>query len=304
MKNQQKTKKPIMAYLAGISAAIIWGGSMAVVKDASNKLDILEVMSVRLLIAAALMTLLVVLKIIKVKYSKKDILPLIGIGTLQPCMYGALEMLGIELTTASVASIFLALVPVMALILAVVIMKENVTAIQIASVVLSFGGVIIVAIFSGNFELGGKLLGYAVLLAAVSTGAAYSVCVAKVSNRCSPFEITYAMSIVGFIVYNSLNFAIGSGVDTYIKVFSEPKFLMPVLYLGVLSAVWGFLAYNYTLSKLPIHIASAMVLTGTTVIGVISGVVLLSEPLTSGTVIGTLCMVVGIIGVNKVTKKE
>ncbi len=299
-----KTKKPILAYILGVSSAVTWGGAIAVVKDTTNELHLIELMASRMIIAVIVMTLFILIRKIEIRFKKKDIGILLLIGILEPCIYGMLEVEGIALTTATEASIVLALAPMASLIVAALFLKQRVTKIQFCSIIISILGVIIVALFGGNLKVGGEITGYIFLLTTLVVGAIYAGVVAKVSKNYSAFEITYMMNIVGLIFFNTLNFVLGFGVETYTKVFLETDHLLPILYLGTLSSFWAYFAYNYTLSKLSIHIAGTLVLIGTTVVGVIAGILFLGEAATIGTLIGTLCMLGGIVGVNWVRKNK
>ncbi len=296
MKNNKK--KTMLAYFLGVIAALIWGGSMVVIKDITSEIHMIQLMATRLILALIVMSFFILLKIVKVRYNKKDIGVLLIIGIIQPCIYGSLEVSGVAMTTASEGSVFLALAPIVALIVAGVFLKQKVTLLQILCIILSFAGVIIMTLFGGNFKVGGNITGYFVLLAAVLVGAIYSGSVSKYSSKYSSFEITYVMTIVGSIVFNSLNFICGFGIETYTTIYGSMDYFIEVAYLGILSSFCGFVSFNYALANLPVHSASAIVLSGTTVTGVVLGILILGEAATFSTFLGTAFMIIGIIGVN------
>ncbi len=299
-----RRKKPILAYILGVTAAIAWGGGIVVVKDTTNSLPLIELMATRMIIAVLVMTLYMFATRTKINYRKKDMGILLLVGIIEPCIYGTLEVKGIALTTATEASIVLALAPMASLIVAAIFLKQRVTKLQFFCIVISFVGVVIVTLYGGNLDPGGEIAGYICLLATLVVGSIYLGVIAKVSEKYSAFEITYMMNIVGLVFFNSLNFIIGEGVETYKKVFLDIEYLMPIIYLGAVSTFWAYYAYNYALAKLPIHIAATLVLVGTTVVGVVAGILFLGEAATIGTLVGTLCMIGGILGVNKEDKEE
>lgn len=77
----------------------------------------------------------------------------------------------------------------------------------------------------------------------------------------------------------------------------EPRFLLSILYLGVLSSLITALLSNYVLAKID---ASKMIVFSNlaTLISIVAGVVILNEELFFYHIIGSILIIMGIIGVN------
>ena len=87
--------------------------------------------------------------------------------------------MGINFTTTSESSIFIATIPIFVLILGSIIFKVRPTKRTVLAVVIAFIGVATCIVFAPGFSVGGKGLGYIMLIGAVLSGAVYS----HVSNR-------------------------------------------------------------------------------------------------------------------------
>ncbi|MGL4483367.1 MAG: DMT family transporter [Anaerovoracaceae bacterium] len=296
--NHKKNVVPLKVYIIGIIGAIAWGTSFIFSKISLSYLSPAGLMSGRMIVAVVFMSLLIIFGLIKVKYKRKYFPSLIVLGILQPCLYGLFEAMGIDMTTASESAILIALLPVVTALFNGIFLKEAMTKRQVGFIVLSFVGVVVTTVFSEEFSLGGKVLGYGFLILAVMAGASYTLLTRKVSKEYSPFEVTFIMSIVGLIFFNIFNFADGSGTNTYITIINNPSLVFILLFLGIVCSVGGFFAFNYMIAHMPAHIATTITISILTVTGVIAGIVFLGEPVTWYKLLGMLVIVASVIGVN------
>ncbi len=93
-------------------------------KEALSEIDPFHLLGFRFGIAAMLLLILKMAKVIKVNYKGKDIRKLIAIALTQPVAYFIFEVFGIKLTNSSEAGMMIALIPVVVTILAVIFLKE------------------------------------------------------------------------------------------------------------------------------------------------------------------------------------
>jgi len=296
--NNVKYNLTFKPYLIGILGAMCWGVTFMVSKSALEVLTPAGLMASRLIVAVVVMSILVAFGIIKVRYRRKYLVALIVLGVLQPCCYGLFEATGIDLTTASESVILLALLPIVTVIFNAIFLREPMSKAQVLFILLTFVGVIVTTVFAKDFSTGGKLLGYGFLFLAVLAAASYSILTRKISANFSPFEITFMISLVGLVFFNVYNFAEGSGIDTYASVITIPHVLLGVLFLGIAGSIIGFLSYNYFLSHVPAHLATAVTISTITITGVLAGVLFLGEPATWNKMLGTVIIIAGVVGVS------
>jgi drug/metabolite transporter (DMT)-like permease len=290
-------------YLIGTVGAVFWGLSFLGTKVALGSLEPAGLMAARMVVAVAFMGLLVLFGAAKVRYTSRYLKSMVALALLQPCLYGLFEAMGVRLTTASESAILLAFLPMVTTLLAGIFLRETITRLQGMFIALSFLGVVVTVVFAEDFSVGGKLLGYGFLLLAVLAGSVFSLLSRTVSTVYSPFEITFVMSLVGLVFFNTVNALQGNGLQTYRIILDSPKLVLIILFLGLVCSVLSFLAFNYMISKVPAYKASVLTISVLTVTGVLAGIVLLGEPATWYKILGMAVIVAGVIGTGLGGKK-
>ena len=154
----------------------------------------------------------------------------------------------------------------------------------------------------GNLSASGKIIGYMFLLLAVITGAVYTMLSKQISVSFGPIEITFVMTIVGFVFFNALNFMLGYGFEAYVLTTRIPELLYAILFLGVICSVFAFIAYNYLIATVPAYKASTLILSVLTVTGVIAGIAFRGDPFTIYKLTGLVMILAGVIGVSQPEK--
>jgi drug/metabolite transporter (DMT)-like permease len=165
-----------ISYLYVSLAALLWGSAFAVGKLLLAGLDNLQVLFFDNLFAFVGLFFIVLLqkkkRIIKA-YTKQDYFTFAWMGFLGTFLYGFFLYEGLALLSAQEASILNYLWPVMVVIFATLILRENITLRKIFAIACSFFGIAIV-VSKGDFSAlqFGNLLG---VLSAVAGAAAYGL---------------------------------------------------------------------------------------------------------------------------------
>lgn len=279
--------------LTGI-LALLWGLSFLGIKVALEFAAPIEVLAVRWVLAFLVFTILILCKVIKVDYRGKNLKPLILAAFIQPCAYALLETWGINLTTASESSIFIALIPLVVVILSRVFLKQKVSLKVLGAILLSFAGVLVCIVFSPDFSTGSKYIGYLVLVATILTGASYAVIAKKINSAFSAMEITYVLTIEASIFFNTLSLLSGHGFHGYQVMFSNMQALGAFLFLGIGCSCCAYMIFNYTISRLRVAVASNIQANAITVVGVLAGIFLGGEPWGWYTAVGLAMTIAGI----------
>ena len=108
-------------------AAIIFGFSFIFTKNALDYLEPFQLIGIRFLVAALIMTFLKTIGVLKIDIKTKNMKALILVALLQPVIYFIFETLGVDLTTASESGIIISLVPISITIFARLLLKEKLT---------------------------------------------------------------------------------------------------------------------------------------------------------------------------------
>lgn len=164
-------------YLFALVTVVLWSTSAASVKSLTAGLTGLCVLAYTSLVAALSLLLLLVLRRqtgLLGRYGAKEYGALAGLGFLGMFLYSALYYTGIDRLTSQEACILNYLWPVMIVLFSCLILKEPFTGRKVLAIVLSFSGVLLIALFdliAGGGALTGDYFGMgACVLAAVCYG--------------------------------------------------------------------------------------------------------------------------------------
>lgn len=291
-------REKLLPILAAVIYAVIFGLSFLFAKIGLKTMDPIELVAYRFLIASLILTLLKFFKIIKIDLKGKNLKVVILTAILQPVLYFLFEVKGIDLTTTSESSLILSLIPIFVAIFAWIFLGEKLLKSQIAFILLSVSGVVVINIMKVKTEVSGNYLGVLLLFLAVISAALYNIGAKKSSVDFKPLEITYVMMWVGAIAFNAILF-VRKIFEGSLKGYFTPMFslnsLIALAYLAILSSIVAFFLVNYSISKLQVY-QSAIFGNISTVVAILVGVVVLKEDFGVYDIVGATMIVTGILG--------
>lgn len=293
--------KNVTPYVAAIIFSLIFGLSFMFTKKAIMVISVFKLLSFRFLLAFIVMSLLVLFKVIKVDYKNKPIKDLFITCIAQPVVYFIFETYAIQYTSSSYAGLFIALIPICVSIMGIYFLKEMPSRIQWIFIFLSVAGVIYILLNdTSSINGSANIVGTLFLFVAIISASVYSIYSRKISLHFSSFEITYFMMGIAAGVFNfiALILDISNGnVNTYFQPILNKDVIISVIYLGILSSVVAYYLMNYSLSKMTAS-KSTVFANLATIISIVAGVVFLGESFYYYHVIGSVMILVGIIGTN------
>lgn len=301
-----KNKNNTLAMVAGLGSAFIFGLSFLFSKKALDHAEPLELISFRFLTAVLVMSLLLLFKIIKVDYKGKDLKGLLLLGFMEPVVYFIFETYGIKYSTSSQAGLMISLIPIFVVILSAYFLKEKPSKQQLVFIVLSVGGVMLIGLMGSSNSGSGSLLGIILLLGSVLSAAAFTIISRKLSKKFTPIELTYSMMMQGAVVFNIMsiiNHLSHKTISSYFKPLHNKDFIIPIIYLGILSSIVAYFLINYTLSKIEAS-KSAIISNLSTIVSIVAGVVFLKESFEYYHIIGSIMILTGVWGTNYLDVKK
>lgn len=296
--------KTVSATLAALAAQVIFGFSFMFTKIALAFASPLTVIADRYIVAFISLTAVMLFTGTKISIGK-NIWKLLLMSLFQPVLYYLFESYGIEMTTSAFSSVMISLIPVVSMISGVIFLKEIPSLLQYLFTALSVGGVIITAL-AGNADGTVTPLGVILLFGAVLSSVGYNTASRKISAEFTPLERTYAMTFIGLLTFVSVALLENAGNPQEVFVhFMNYRYMMSVLYLGILSSTVAFILLNFANTYLPVS-KTTVFSNITTVVSVIAGSVFLNERMTYVSVLATVMIIVGVWGVQRldVKKKE
>lgn len=299
-----KNRSQVFGITAALSANVIFGFSFIFSKLALSAAHPLIILAVRFTTAFAVMNLLLLTGKFKISLKGKPKLKLSAMAAAQPLLYFIFELYGLSKVSSALSGVIIALVPVAAMLLSAVFLKEKPTAAQIICTVLSLAGISAVSIISND---GSKnyFTGIILLAAAVICAAVFNILSRSEAETYSPFERTYFMFLTGSIGFIAIAAAALKNrfLPELVSALKSTDFITAILYLAVISSVAAFLLYNYSTSKISVIQASSFS-NIITVVTVIAGVTLLKESFSAAEYILCVVIIAGVWGVNVFTRQK
>ncbi len=224
------------------------------------------------------------------------VLPL---ALLNPVLFFAFQVFGLAHLSSAEAGIVFATVPIFVLLLAALLLKERTTLAQRLCVLLAMFGVVLMSLWGGmsggqSFSVQG---GVFILLSALSL-ALFTVLARRARHEYDFYSLTYLMILAGFLVFNGMalgRHVLAHSVADFFAPWSSARFVWSMVYLGGLSSLVTSLLSVYALSK--IEASKIGVFNNlTVVITIVAGAVFLNEPIHGYHLLGTVIILVGVLG--------
>lgn len=286
------------AYIGLVSMTIIIGLSFILVKIGLRHASAIDLLAHRFsagAISIGVLALFGVLKFTAMTWDKAKRLLLLSLFF--PLLFFAFQTFGMQYSSASLAGIISATVPIITLVVANVFLKERTTTLQKIGILLSLIGIAYIMYQTGNFDANTSVKGIVLLFLSVFSIVAYYALGKKVSVDFSSSEVTVWMTLVAFVAFNAWGVISHFRDDTLNEFFDplvEPEFLWSVLYLGILSSVVTSFLTIYALSK--ISASQVAVFNNLSpIVTIIGGVLLLGETLYSYQIIGGVLVILGVV---------
>lgn len=299
----------ILAYICAIGKCIIYGATPFFTGELSEKIDVLDLLSLRFLLSFAVLWGLKNLRILKIELKIKDIFKknprtpyiknLIFAAIFEPVLYMLFETLGISMTNGVTTAVILSLAPIFSCIGEFIFFRQHPSLLQGIFLTLGMAGAVYIAICTSS--TGGKtsLLGIVFLILTLTVSALFCVFSRKSSDHFSPLEITFVSSMLGAVCFNSVNVVrhiASADILHYFDPYFDFENLIGFAVLGVGSTIIATVMSNYALSKIKISTFSAF---GgvSTIVTVLIGVVFAQEELMYFHYIGFPFIIARMIGV-------
>ena len=240
-------RKDLLAgYLAGLTAAAIWGGMYVVSKVVMEVIPPFALLSSRLLLGIA--TLLLVAIFIPAKNrSLNDIRNYFFVGVVGYGISLGFQFLGTKLSTASNGSLVTSSTPALVLPFAYLLLREKITRFKIAAIFLASLGVLAI-IDLRSIDLSSNLfLGNLSLTAAAITWALYSVLVRKFTKN---NDIIFATAVM---LAGGLPIALPMGVWEYMNQgfgVINVAVILGILFLGIISTALAMFLWNFAFTQI------------------------------------------------------
>ena len=241
-----------------VFAMLCWAGAGIAVKEALVVFSPLTLIVLRFTIAIVLMLLVGVLfrrnEVLGLQRVEKRDIPLFVLGGLfQPFLYFIFETYTYQsFASPTIAEAMLSTQPIMAPILAFIILREKVTRNNVVGILISTVGMLLLLLVgANNFALGNP---WGVLLAVVtvSMSVGYTIILRRIPTRYSSLSIVFYVQLVALVLFYAVwgVFDRQSLQDTIAPLSADLSPVIAVGYLAVFASVTAFILFCYTVRQI------------------------------------------------------
>jgi drug/metabolite transporter (DMT)-like permease len=279
------------ALLAVWGTVLFWGLSFVASKTILNAgVPPMTMVTIRFVAATIILNIFLKRFDPNARLRRRDILPLLASGLAGVTIYFFFESRGIKLTSASHASLIIAVIPVVTVAAEAILFRTRISWVVAVGIVLSVIGVVfVVGRPSGSRNLAGDLF----MFGACAAWVAYIILSKNLHTRLSDIAITAYQSLFGtaFLVPFCL-------LERGQWVAITPAAWISLAYLAIFCSALSNFLYVYALSRLgPISVSPYVNLIP--VVGVLGGVALLGESIVWTQVLGGVVILAGVLLVSR-----
>lgn len=241
-----------------VFAMLCWAGAGIAVKEALVVFSPLTLIVLRFSLAILLMLLVGLLfrghEVLGLQRVEKRDIPLFVLGGLfQPFLYFIFETYTYQsFASPTIAEAMLSTQPIMAPILAFIILREKVTRNNVVGILISTVGMLLLLLVgANNFALGNP---WGVLLAVVtvSMSVGYTIILRRIPTRYSSLSIVFYVQLVALVLFYAVwgVFDRQSLQDTIAPLSADITPVVAVGYLAVFASVTAFILFCYTVRQI------------------------------------------------------
>lgn len=295
-------RRPWLGYLAGCLSALIMGLSWYATKRIGQIHEgayVLDILSLRYLISGGVYFLAWRTGAIRLNYRGKSIWPLIRLSLLMPILYNILEYSALSYISSAEIGMLCSLSTVVASLLGYFMLGEPISAREGGFMALAVSGVILTNVMEFD-PYSSSNLGRLMMLGCVLCSSLNRIEARRADRTFTSAEITGIMMWSSAAVMTVLSLGrhlIRGDLEQYRSLAADSGIYGYLFFLSVGCSLFGFLLSNVAISNLSMTHSSVLI-TLSTVVAVVSGAVLLREPLAWYDFLGCGVIMAGVIGCN------
>jgi drug/metabolite transporter (DMT)-like permease len=272
-----KEKGNLLTYLGLILAVIFWGLSFVATKIALESISVFTLIFIRFFVSSIFFGLLI-LKRGFPRFSPQCRRIILLTALFEPVLYFIFETKGLQYTSAPKASLIIAMIPMVVLVLATFVLKERARKTGFFGILISLIGIwfLVTGAQDFNWDFQGALRGDLLIFGAVFSASIYIICARHLGKKYSSVEITTMQTLYGTMFFSvpfvwelpSVQWSMISG-----------RSMAALVYLTIFATIAAYLLYNHALTKIPAAKASIFI-NGIPLVTIAGAWFLLNETLT------------------------
>ena len=239
--------RKIKLYWGIVLSMIIWSFSFIWTKDAILSFHPVTIITARLFLAVVLMFGYLKIAGSFQPVKKADIRQFMILALFEPFMYYIGETYGLTLVDSSLAAVIIATIPLFAPLFAFLFLKERTSMLNMAGIVVSLCGVLLVIYQPGSGFVANPA-GVGLLFFAVASSIGYTIVLQKIPKEYSSMNIIFYQSMIGLVYFIPVFILVDIPVFNFSVV--KPVSLMAIVLLSVFASVVAFVLFAGVVRKI------------------------------------------------------
>jgi len=241
-------KNKVRIYGGVFLAMIFWSFSFIWFKVANETFNPVTIVFSRLVFSIILLSSYLMIKKKFVKIRKEDRKLFLMLALFEPFFYFLGESFGLTYVSATVGSVLISTIPVVATIGAWVLFRERLKVINYAGIIVSFIGIVVFVLDKGALTF--NIKGLSLLMLAVVSASGYNLTLSRLVGIYEPVFIVNLQNTIGAILFLPL-FLILDFRDLLGTTFSFNS-LVPIIELSVFASCGAFILFAYSVRNMGI----------------------------------------------------
>lgn len=213
------------------------------------------------------------------------------LAVFEPFLYFLGESYGLTYVSATVGSVIISTIPVVATMGAWIIFKERLRIVNYAGILISFIGIIIF-VLNKNGTISFNIKGLSFLALAVFSASGYNLTLSKLVRKYSPVFIVTIQNTIGVILF--LPVFLFSDFKSFIHTSFTFNSFIPIIELSIFASCGAFILFAFSVRNLGITKANVF----TNFIPIFTAIfsfLILSDKLTFQNIVGMFVVICGLI---------
>lgn len=282
--------KDFLAIGSALGAAFFWSFSFVWFKIAFIAYNPITVVIFRLIISAALISVIAwFLKRLQ-KPTRKDLRLFILMAFFEPFIYFLGESYGLKYVSSTVAAVIVATIPLITPIAAWYFYKEKVKWMNVVGLLFSFFGVGLV-VLNGSFRFDASPLGVGLEFMAVFSAIAYSLVLKNLASRYNTLTIIAYQNLIGIIFFLPIWLVVD--LKEFLHTPFHPQAFRAIILLAVFSSTLAFVFFTQSIRQIGITRSNTFINLIPVFVAILSFIILKNE-LGAQKIIGIVIVVAGL----------
>lgn len=291
--------KTTLGHLAALLTVTVWGTTFISTKVLLTVFQPTEILFIRFVLGFLLLCLAAPRRLHTTGWRQEAAFALAGLSGI--CLYYLLENIALTFTLASNVGVIISIAPFFTALLAHFFLRtETLHRYFFFGFVVAMAGILLIS-FNGS-QLALNPLGDLLAVAAAFVWAVYSLLTRKISSFGYPVQLATRRTFFYGLIFMLPALAVfGFAPDA--SAFAHPAVLLNLLYLGLGASALCFVTWNFAVKELG-AVKTSVYIYAVPVITVLTSALILHEPLTLLTGLGTALTLAGLVLSEYKPKKE